>query len=220
LIGSGGSIIPKETALAAITLSMSNVMMPRSAFYRALGRSFLHHPQRIASTASAASFTDNITSRIRSLSTDQSHDKEDINHNEDTVTPPSIKNPFSVKQFSYEDPLNLASLLTKEEMAIQSAAHNFCQSELQPQILLANRHEDTLGHEQMRRMGEMGMLGSTIPERYGGGEMSYVNYGLIATEVERVDSSYRSAMSEFFLLSLLRCVISACFELIHVCTMH
>jgi len=170
-------------------------MMPRSAFYRALGRSFLHHPQRIASTASAASFTDNITSRIRSLSTDQSHDKEDINHNEDTVTPPSIKNPFSVKQFSYQDPLNLASLLTKEEMAIQSAAHNFCQSELQPQILLANRHEDTLGHEQMRRMGEMGMLGSTIPERYGGGEMSYVNYGLIATEVERVDSSYRSAMS-------------------------
>ena len=177
-------------------------MMPRSAFCRALGRSFLHHPQRVASTASAA-FTDNITSRIRSLSTDQSHDKNDINHNEGTTTPPSIKNPFSVKQFSYQDPLNLASLLTKEEIAIQSAAHNFCQSELQPQILLANRHEDTLGHEQMRRMGEMGMLGSTIPERYGGAELNYVSYGLIAAEVERVDSSYRSAMSEFFLLSLL-----------------
>ena len=48
----------------------------------------------------------------------------------------------------------------------------------------------------MRRMGEMGMLGSTIPNRYGGGGLSYVSYGLIATEIERVDSSYRSAMSE------------------------
>ena len=193
-------------------------MMPRSAFYRALGRSFLHHPQRIASTASAASFTDNITSRIRSLSTDQSHDKEDINHNEDTVTPPSIKNPFSVKQFSFQDPLNLASLLTKEEMAIQSAAHNFCQSELQPQILLANRHEDTLGHEQMRRMGEMSMLGSTIPERYGGGEMSYVNYGLIATDHRGGEGWFQLSFGhEWVLLVIFAAVCNICLLWAHSC---
>ena len=136
-------------------------------------------------------------SKIRSLSTAQSHDNKATNLSDDANKSPRIKNPFSVKQFSYQDPLNLASLLTEEEIAIQSAAHDFCQSELQPQILLANRHEDTLGHEQMRRMGEMGMLGSTIPNRYGGGGLSYVSYGLIATEIERVDSSYRSAMSEY-----------------------
>ena len=162
--------------------------MIRSAafFCQAVARSCKH--------SSSAAHTH--VSKIRSLSTAQSHGNDVINFSKDANKTPPINNPFSVKQFSYQDPLNLASLLTEEEIAIQSAAHNFCQSELQPQILLANRHEDTLGHEQMRRMGEMGMLGSTIPNRYGGGGLSYVSYGLIATEIERVDSSYRSAMSE------------------------
>ena len=153
---------------------------------------------------SSASAAHTNVSKIRSLSTAQSHDNDVINLSDDANNKsPRIKNPFSVKQFSYQDPLNLASLLTEEEIVIQSAAHNFCQSELQPQILMANRHEDTLNHEQMRRMGEMGMLGSTIPNRYGGGGLSYVSYGLIATEIERVDSSYRSAMSESY--SPIRC---------------
>lgn len=165
-------------------------MMMRSSFCRTLCRSL--------PPASAAVTEMDIVSRIRSLSTTQSHDSKATNRDKDTATPPPLKNPFSVKQFSYRDPLNLASLLTNEEIAIQSTAHNFCQSELQPQILLANRHEDTLGHEQMRQMGEMGMLGLTLPNRYGGGGLNYVSYGLIATEVERVDSGYRSAMSEFF----------------------
>lgn len=164
--------------------------MMRSSSCRALCRSL--------PPVSAAITDMDIVSRIRSLSTAQSHDNEATNRNDDTATPPPINNPFSCKQFSYRDPLNLASLLTEEEIAIQSTAYNFCQSELQPQILLANRHEDTLGHEQMRQMGEMGMLGSTLPNKYGGGGLSYVSYGLIATEVERVDSAYRSAMSESF----------------------
>lgn len=175
-------------------------MMMRSTFFcrTAIRRGRLLHPPQ--NGASASAITGNNISRIRSLSTAQSH--HDINHDVTvtTTTPsssPPIKNPFSVKQLSYQDPLNLTSQLTEEEIAIQSTAHNFCQSELQPQILLANRHEKTLGHDTMRQMGEMGMLGCTIPERYGGAGLSYVSYGLIATEVERVDSSYRSAMSEF-----------------------
>ena len=80
-------------------------------------------------------------------------------------------------------------------MAIQEAANSFCQQELQPQILMANRNETAFNHNDMRKMGEMGLLGPTIPEHYGGSGLGYVSYGLIATEVERVDSSYRSAMS-------------------------
>lgn len=81
------------------------------------------------------------------------------------------------------------------QVAVQEAAHSFCQQELQPNILLSNRHEITFNHDDMQKMGSMGFLGSTIPEYYGGAGLNYVSYGLIATEVERVDSSYRSAMS-------------------------
>jgi glutaryl-CoA dehydrogenase len=81
------------------------------------------------------------------------------------------------------------------QVAVQEAAHTFCQQELQPNILLSNRHEITFNHDDMQKMGDMGFLGSTIPESYGGAGLNYVSYGLIATEVERVDSSYRSAMS-------------------------
>jgi glutaryl-CoA dehydrogenase len=108
--------------------------------------------------------------------------------------PPKQKNSFGGK-FDWEDPLNFKSLLTDEEAAIQEAANSFCQQELQPQILMANRNETAFNHNDMRKMGEMGLLGPTIPEHYGGSGLGYVSYGLIATEVERVDSSYRSAMS-------------------------
>ena len=60
---------------------------------------------------------------------------------------------------------------------------------------MANRNEEPFNHNDMKKMGEMGLLGPTIPEYYGGAGLGYVSYGLIATEVERVDSSYRSAMS-------------------------
>mmetsp|Transcript_21514 Transcript_21514/g.46761 ORF Transcript_21514/g.46761 Transcript_21514/m.46761 type:complete len:463 (+) Transcript_21514:269-1657(+) len=114
--------------------------------------------------------------------------------NDDIETPPKIKNTFGAS-FDWKDPLNYKSSLTDEEAAIQEAANAFCQNELQPQILLANRNEDTFNHTDMRKMGAMGLLGSTIPEYYGGAGLGYVAYGLIATEVERVDSGYRSAMS-------------------------
>lgn len=78
---------------------------------------------------------------------------------------------------------------------MQDAANAFCQQELQPRIMLANRNEDTMDKSMMQEMGALGLLGVTIPEKYGGAGLGYVSYGLVATEVERVDSAYRSAMS-------------------------
>ena len=78
---------------------------------------------------------------------------------------------------------------------VQDAANAFCQQELQPRIMMANRDEETMDKALMQEMGSLGLLGPTIPEKYGGPGLGYVSYGLIAAEVERVDSAYRSAMS-------------------------
>jgi len=101
---------------------------------------------------------------------------------------------MSKPAFNWEDPLLLGEMLSEEERLIRDAAHDYCQEQLQPRILEANRHErfDT---EIMRELGELGFLGSTLPEEFGGAGANYVSYGLIAREVERVDSGYRSAMS-------------------------
>ena len=88
----------------------------------------------------------------------------------------------------------LGSCLTEEEKLIQSAARDMCQSELMPNITAANRTE-TFDRSIMRKFGDMGFLGPTLPAKYGCSEVGYVSYGLIASEVERVDSAYRSAMS-------------------------
>ncbi len=96
--------------------------------------------------------------------------------------------------FSWEDPLFLTQQLSEEERMVQSTAHNYAQDKLMPRILMANRHE-TFDREIMNEFGEMGMLGATLPEKYGCSNVNYVCYGLMAREVERVDSGYRSAMS-------------------------
>jgi len=97
-------------------------------------------------------------------------------------------------QFNWEDPLHLTEQLSEEERMVSAAAREYCQEKLMPRILEANRHE-IFHREIMTEMGELGLLGATIPEQYGGGGMNYVSYGLVAREVERVDSGYRSAMS-------------------------
>jgi glutaryl-CoA dehydrogenase len=99
---------------------------------------------------------------------------------------------MSVK-FNWEDPFFLSQQLTDDERAIVEAAHEFCQDKLQTRVLMAARHE-TFDREIMNEAGSMGFLGSTI-EGYGCAGLSYVAYGLIAREVERVDSGYRSAIS-------------------------
>ncbi len=97
-------------------------------------------------------------------------------------------------RFNWQDPLLLESLLTEEERMIRDSAHQYCQEKLMPRILLANRHE-RFDVGIMKELGELGLLGATIDEKYGCAGVNYVTYGLIAREVERVDSGYRSAMS-------------------------
>jgi glutaryl-CoA dehydrogenase len=97
-------------------------------------------------------------------------------------------------QFSWQDPLLLDQQLTQDERMVRDAAHDYCQGKLAPRILDAFRHEKT-DESIFREMGELGMLGPTIPGQYGGAGLNYVSYGLIAREVERVDSGYRSMMS-------------------------
>ncbi|MCJ0762295.1 acyl-CoA dehydrogenase [Variovorax terrae] len=95
--------------------------------------------------------------------------------------------------FNWEDPFLLSQQLSDDERAVQEAAHAFCQEKLQPRVLMAARHE-TFDREIMNEFGAMGFLGSTI-QGHGCAGLNYVSYGLVAREVERVDSGYRSAMS-------------------------
>jgi glutaryl-CoA dehydrogenase len=98
------------------------------------------------------------------------------------------------QKFKWDDPFLFNDQLDDEERMVRDMAHRFCQEKLMPGIIEANRNEH-FDRNIMNQMGEMGFLGITIPEEYGGAEMSYVAYGLVAREVERVDSGYRSAMS-------------------------
>ena len=99
----------------------------------------------------------------------------------------------SAAAFKWEDPFLLDELLSDEERMVKELAHQFCQERLMPRVLEANRHE-RFDRDIMNEFGEMGFLGATL-EGYGCAGVSYVAYGLMAREVERVDSGYRSAFS-------------------------
>ncbi|WP_019938313.1 acyl-CoA dehydrogenase [Bordetella sp. FB-8] len=96
--------------------------------------------------------------------------------------------------FNWQDPLLLDQQLTEEERMVRDAAAAYAQDKLAPRVLEAFRHEKT-DPAIFSEMGELGLLGPTIPAEYGGSGLNYVSYGLIAREVERVDSGYRSMMS-------------------------
>ena len=96
--------------------------------------------------------------------------------------------------FLWQDPFLLDAQLSDEERMVRDAAAAYCQDKLQSRVTQAFRHETT-DPAIFREMGELGLLGPTIPEAYGGPALNYVAYGLIAREVERVDSGYRSMMS-------------------------
>src|SRR3982750_4636774 len=103
-------------------------------------------------------------------------------------------NPVAAKpEFQWEDPLLLEEQLSEEERLVRDTARGYAQDKLMPRVLLANRHEK-FDREIMNELGELGLLGSTI-DGYGCAGTNYVSYGLVAREVERVDSGYRSAMS-------------------------
>ncbi len=99
-----------------------------------------------------------------------------------------------LSSFNWEDPFLLDNQLSDEERMLRDASKAYAQEKLQPRVIAAYRNEET-DPEIFREMGEMGLLGATLPEEYGGIGASYVSYGLIAREVERVDSGYRSMMS-------------------------
>src|ERR1700732_5563715 len=96
--------------------------------------------------------------------------------------------------FHWDDPLLLEAQLTPEEIMVRDAARLYAQERLAPRILQAFR-EERPDPSIFREMGDIGLLGATIPESFGGAGLNYVSYGLIAREIERVDSGYRSMMS-------------------------
>jgi glutaryl-CoA dehydrogenase len=101
---------------------------------------------------------------------------------------------MSAAKFHWEDPLLLDQQLTEEERMVRDAARAYAQDKLMPRVLEAFRHEKT-DPAIFREMGELGLMGPTIPAEYGGAGLNYVSYGLIAREIERVDSGFRSMMS-------------------------
>jgi glutaryl-CoA dehydrogenase len=112
------------------------------------------------------------------------------------MTKPALKpkDAPDLGRFDWEDPFRLNDQLSEEERMLRDAARAYAQEKLQPRVVKAYR-EETTDPGIFREMGEMGLLGVTIPEEYGGLGASYVAYGLVAREVERVDSGYRSMMS-------------------------
>lgn len=104
------------------------------------------------------------------------------------------KNTISKVVFDWQDPFLLEDQLEEEEILFKDAARAFCHSELRPRVN-KDYMEESSGRELFSKMGEAGLLGVTLPEEYGGSESGYVTYGLVAREIERVDSGYRSAMS-------------------------
>ncbi len=110
------------------------------------------------------------------------------------MTTLSPKDAPDLSSFDWVDPFRLETQLTDDERMLRDAAQAFAQDRLQPRVIEAFRNEET-DPAIFREMGEMGLLGATIPEAYGGIGAGYVSYGLIAREIERVDSGYRSMMS-------------------------
>jgi len=105
-----------------------------------------------------------------------------------------MTSPSPKPHFQWEDPLLLDDQLSEEERLVRDTARDYAQDKLMPRIVEANRNE-IFHREIMTEMGELGLLGPTLPEEYGCAGVSHVAYGLVAREVERVDSGYRSAMS-------------------------
>jgi len=105
-----------------------------------------------------------------------------------------MTSPSPKPHFQWEDPLLLDDQLSEEERLVRDTARDYAQDKLTPRIVEANRNE-IFHREIMTEMGELGLLGPTLPEEYGCAGVSHVAYGLVAREIERVDSGYRSAMS-------------------------
>jgi glutaryl-CoA dehydrogenase len=107
---------------------------------------------------------------------------------------PAVSIKSAKSSFQWDDPFLINDQLTEEERMIADAARAFAADKLMPRVTDAYLNEVT-DREIFSEMGEAGLLGVTVPEQYGGAEAGYVSYGLVAREVERIDSGYRSMMS-------------------------
>ncbi len=112
----------------------------------------------------------------------------------DTLSVETAKTTKASGGFEWSDPFLLDDQLNEEERLIRETAHAYAQEKLLPRVLEAYAQEKT-DRAIFNEMGSLGLLGLTVPEEYGGAGASYVSYGLVAREVERVDSGYRSMMS-------------------------
>ena len=108
--------------------------------------------------------------------------------------PQDLVKKSSKVQFQWEDPFLLEDQLSEEERMVRDTARDYAQDKLQPRVRSAYE-EERFDREIMNELGELGLLGATLPEEYGTAGVNHVCYGLIAREIERVDSGYRSAMS-------------------------
>ena len=113
---------------------------------------------------------------------------------EENYTPLKAKDAPDMARFNWDDPFRLDDQLEEDERMMRDSARNYAESKLAPRVIAANRDE-LVEPEIFAEMGAMGLLGATIPEKFGGLGASYVAYGLIAREIERIDSGYRSMMS-------------------------
>ena len=107
---------------------------------------------------------------------------------------PERIDPASKAKFVWDDPLLLDDQLTEDERMVRDTARDYAQEKLMPRVIEAYRNE-SFDPSVFPEMGALGLLGATMPPEYGGAGLNYVAYGLIAREVERVDSGYRSTMS-------------------------
>ncbi len=113
---------------------------------------------------------------------------------EEGYTPLKAKDAPDMARFNWDDPFRLDDQLEEEERMMRDSARNYAESKLAPRVIAANRDE-LVEPEIFAEMGAMGLLGATIPEKFGGLGASYVAYGLMTREIERIDSGYRSMMS-------------------------
>ena len=113
---------------------------------------------------------------------------------EENYTPLKAKDAPDMARFNWDDPFRLDDQLEEEERMMRDSARNYAESKLAPRVIAANRDE-LVEPEIFAEMGAMGLLGATIPEKFGGLGASYVAYGLMTREIERIDSGYRSMMS-------------------------
>src|SRR5690349_2033533 len=118
--------------------------------------------------------------------------KQAKDRDKDQANPPAA--PAAEAAFDWQDPLDLAGELTEDERMVRDTARSYAQEKLFPRVLSAYR-EERFDRAIMSEMGALGLLGATLPEEYGGSGFGPVAYGLIAREIERVDSGYRSMMS-------------------------